>query len=688
MPKDAPKLALMTANTSQASSAIIASHERTRIISLFELGAVLLLTVIMLAGEVSGAATLYVSKLGDNTDGSSWAHAYTSIQAALSSVPDDSGGHRILVRPDTYFEANLFPAKKGAGGRYNELVGDTDGKLGSGRTGWAIIDSGDPGQRGFKAYDWWGTIRAYSHAWSPEHKEATFSAIGWDRWKLRGLYVTGGDAGLFFDCTDQVKPFSVVVEDCVSIGRAFGGGVGNCLSRPDEPITFRRCQLWALDWWGDTAAAYVRCENTTMPTRPDALLEDCTMVSPQCALKASNYGFHSFTRVRATRCRLITLNFSQPQGTPTDGIIQSVEEGKLLHVELDDCMLMGYRVFGVKVKKDTAKDIGCTLSGDVRAYVQYQQEVPPGMLRLAAWPEDIFRAVAPPSPERPSSLTDRRLVQRDLCEVTPVVWKGRLCLLESIRPASGGTAKDYYLSLKDAETGREIGRCGEGHGLASALVNRGRLYVFASRWDNGHWRDVTVFHSFDLKQWSSAVVLKGENEGVFNSSVCKGSDGFVMAYESDDPAYPPFTVKFTRSKDLLHWRKLPNATFGTNRYTACPCIRYSRGYYYVLYTEHRTPRWFFETYITRSKDLRNWELSAANPVLRPEGLDEGINASDLDLIEWKGNTLVYFAVGDQRTWMNLKRATYPGSMADFLASWFTIPGIPDCGAAGWEKTTR
>ena len=81
-------------------------------------------------------------------------------------------------------------------------------------------------------------------------------------------------------------------------------------------------------------------------------------------------------------------------------------------------------------------------------------------------------------------------------------------------------------------------------------------------------------------------------------------------------------------------------------------------------------------------------LSAANPVLRPEGLDEGIDASDPDLIEWKGNTLVYFSVGDQLTWMNLKRATYPGSMADFLASWFTIPGIPDCGAAGWEKTTR
>ena len=157
-----------------------------------------------------------------------------------------------------------------------------------------------------------------------------------------------------------------------------------------------------------------------------------------------------------------------------------------------------------------------------------------------------------------------------------------------------------------------------------------------------------------------------------------------MAYESNDPAFPPFTIKFAHSKDLIHWTKLPESTFGTNRYTACPCLRYSRGYYYVLYLEQRSPRWYFETYITRSKDLVHWELSASNPVLRPEGLDEGINASDPDLIEWQGQTLIYFAVGDQRTWMNIKRATYPGPLADFLSSWFVVPGIPDRGAMSWK----
>ena len=649
------------------------------------LGLILITIAVMATPASARPVTLYVSKLGDNTDGSTWAHAFNNVQTALSTLPDDSGGHRVIVRPDTYMEANLFPSHKGAAGRYNELIGDTDGKLGSGATGWVVLDSGDPNQQGFKSYDWWGNVRAYSNAWSPEHTEPTFSAIGWDRWRLSGLYATGGDGGLFFDCTNEVKPFSIILEDCVSIGRAFGGGVASCLSRPNEPITFRRCHLYALDWWGDTSAAYIRYENTSMPKQPDAVLEDCTLVSPQCALKVSNYGFKSFTRVRVKRCRLIVLNFSQPVGTPSDGIIQSMEEGRLLHVDLEDSTLMGYKVFGVKIHPETVGDVEYTIKGDVKAYVQYQQDTPKGITKLGYWPKDVFQSIAAPSLDRPSKFAERRLVSKDMCEVTPVEWKGRLCLLESIRPASGGTAKDYCLSLKDAKTGKELGRCGEGYGLASALVHNGRVYVFASKWDNGQWRNVTVFHSSDLKNWQPALALEGANEGVFNTSVCEGPGGFVMAYETDDSAYPAFTIKFARSKDLLHWTKLPDATFGTNRYTACPCIRYAGGYYYVLYLEHRTTRWFFETYITRSKDLKHWELSSANPVISPEGLDEGVNASDPDLIEWKGKTLLYFAVGDQRTWMNIKSVTWPASLARFLASYYKTPGVPDSGSVGWKQ---
>ena len=65
--------------------------------------------------------TFYVSKLGDNTDGSTWQKAFRTIQAALDAVPDDQGGHRIIVRPDTYVEANLAPTHKGAFGSLQRL---------------------------------------------------------------------------------------------------------------------------------------------------------------------------------------------------------------------------------------------------------------------------------------------------------------------------------------------------------------------------------------------------------------------------------------------------------------------------------------------------------------------------------------------------------------------------------------
>ncbi len=632
---------------------------------------VCLIILASLSAQGDSGSTIHVSKLGDNSDGSSWAKAYTTIQGALNAVPDDQGKHRIVVRPDTYMEANLFPAHKGAAGAYNELIGDYDGSLGSGTKGWVVIDSGDA-EKGFKSYDWWSTIKAYKQGWSKEHTDATFSSIGWDRWRLSRIYSTGADAGLFWDCTDNIEPFTVVVEDCVGIGRAFGGGVGSCLSRTEEPIVFRRCHLWALDWWGDTAAAYVRIENKEMPDRPDVYFEDCVMTSPQCSLKGGNFGFHTYMRINVNRCKLITLNFSQPAGTPTDGIIQSVEQGKYLHVDLEDTTLMGYKVFGVRVNKETANEIGYSAKGSVLAYVQFQQEVPKGIHRLGSWPVDVFQDLMPPIPENPRpKMEEKTLVKRDMCEVSPVIWQGRPCLMECVRPASGGTAKDYYLVLHDGDNGAELARFAEGYSLACAFVHDNTLYAFAARFEDNNWNDVTLFKSVDLKSWEHKVVIRqDEKEHLFNSSVCEGPNGFVMAYETNDPAYPAFTIKFAESTDLDTWTKRSDAIFGTDRYTACPCIRYANGQYYLMYLEHRTPRWFFEEYIARSTNLVSWELSMRNPILTVEDIKEGINASDVDVVEFGGKSHIYYAVGDQLTWMNIQRITYPGPLAEYLERWF------------------
>ena len=352
------------------------------------------------AADYSGnqGMTLYVSKQGDNSDGSSWQKAFHTIQAALSAVPDDKGGHQIVVRPDTYVEANLAPAHPGAAGAYNALIGDFDGSLGSGGKGWVLIDSGDP-QKGFKSYDWWSTFRATQQGWSSEHTAPTFSCIAWDRWIFRNLYTAGGDGGLFWDLTDKSgEGFTVIVEDCVGTGRAFGGGVCYPVVRPNEPSTFRRCYFLALDFDRDTAAVLLGGREKTMPDSPHAVFEDCTMVHPDNAV-AMSYASHC-ARAKFTNCRMIVLNFTQPEmGGKSTGIIctQGHSPTGRLHVDLEDCILAGYSIF---TPGHEAKAASYTTKGTVQAYVQFKQALPEGFQRLGLWPIDLFSQIAPPrSPE-------------------------------------------------------------------------------------------------------------------------------------------------------------------------------------------------------------------------------------------------------------------------------------------------
>ena len=336
---------------------------------------------------------LYVSKLGNNSDGSSWKKAYHSIQAALSAIPDDKGGHIIIIRPDTYKEANLYPSYKGAAGSYNVLMGDYDGKAGSGAKGWVVIDSGDP-EKGFKSYDFWGTIKATLKGWSVEHTDESFSSLIWDRWIFRDLYVSGADAGLFFAILEEPAPeFSVIVEDCVSIGRAFGGGVSGHVCRKEEPVVYRRSYLMSLDWWGDAGAALIRAHHSKACEYYDMIIDDCTLIAPDNAVQLG-FGFDVYSNLKIKNSRLIVTNFSQPVGTPSSGIISAGKEGSL-HIDFEDCKLMGYKVLGFHKVNDIPqkRNISFSVNGKVCAYVQYQQVIPEGMEGLRNWPVDLFNSI-------------------------------------------------------------------------------------------------------------------------------------------------------------------------------------------------------------------------------------------------------------------------------------------------------
>jgi hypothetical protein len=352
--------------------------------------------------------TLYVSKLGDDSDGSSWEKAFTTIQAGLSAVPDDKGGHRVIIRPDTYPEANLHPAHRGAAGSYCEIVGDAHGRYGSGAKGWVIIDSGCPGvavrqggpgnpiykfvksdkpETGLKCVDWWGTTK----------NDPQFSGAAWDRWIFRNLYWTGSEGGGWDMTSERGCEFTVVVEGCIGIGRFAGACVMAHEPRKGEPVVFRDSWFMNLDWWADAGALYVRGESKTMPETPHAVLENCTLISPDNAIQAGWPGVDTLcSRVKLKDCRLIVLNFSQPRGTPSTGIVCcDCRDGKQLHVDFEDCRMMGYKVFGTREGK-----VSYTVKGDVEAYVQFEQPTPEGFKRLGLWPVDLTKALSPPEPGR------------------------------------------------------------------------------------------------------------------------------------------------------------------------------------------------------------------------------------------------------------------------------------------------
>jgi hypothetical protein len=261
-------------------------------------------------------------------------------------------------------------------------------------------------------------------------------------------------------------------------------------------------------------------------------------------------------------------------------------------------------------------------------------------------------------------------------ENTPLVFQGRPILLMNRRDDTKVNTDGYLDTVNcyilDLQTGEDLGTFAEGHSFINGIVDGERLHVFATEGTNREWfQSIYHFWTDDLKTWQRELAIeKGANENLFNPSVCRDDQGFLMAYESNQPVQ--FCFRFARSKDLSQWETIPGLNFAGEHqeYSACPAIRYFAPYYYVIYLHAATPEhpgW--TSYIARSKDLATWELSPMNPVLEA-GPGEGHNNSDVDLFELDGKTYLYYATGDQATWCSLRVAMHPGPMKEFLEGWF------------------
>ena len=288
-----------------------------------------------------------------------------------------------------------------------------------------------------------------------------------------------------------------------------------------------------------------------------------------------------------------------------------------------------------------------------------------------------------------------------LVETTPVVFKDRLYRFEYVNKSYPFNTEGMpHFRFKDVESGICSAPFARNYFLGSAYAENGRLFAFGIK-DEWSRDTLDVFTSGDMDKWELGGSLALPGWSMFNTSVCKGRDGYVMALEIDAPKEEcghPFTIRFAVSDDLVNWKLTPSeCVYSKDRYTACPTIRYLKetDYYYMIYLE-ALPGWGFASYIARSRDLADWRRSPVNPFMMYDENDRiilnhslpaetkrqianklDINNSDVDLCEFNGNTVIYYCWGNQAGEEHLAEAVYEGPMDELLKGFFDDWDSPD-----------
>lgn len=299
-------------------------------------------------------------------------------------------------------------------------------------------------------------------------------------------------------------------------------------------------------------------------------------------------------------------------------------------------------------------------------------------------------------------------------EQTPTIFRGQPVIAESITYDTPNGPRQY-IQTRNMLTNATSAPFGHDYYFASAFAADDAMYVFATSLrddkpmtmyadsDSGAWHDprggqyVRMFKSADLVHWEEKDILHCPDLSMWNTSVCKGDDRYVMAIEvrENQGHHVPqvgqdFTVFFAESKDLENWQMMPyDCSYTPKRYNACPALRYARGYYYMICLE-ALPCARYAPYIYRTQNFLDWEVGFHNPIMMwsdedrvpKEGVtltkDElellqtglNINCSDIDLFEYEGKTHIYYANGDQMTYSFLCEAVCDLPLQDFLEAFF------------------
>jgi alpha-L-fucosidase len=264
-------------------------------------------------------------------------------------------------------------------------------------------------------------------------------------------------------------------------------------------------------------------------------------------------------------------------------------------------------------------------------------------------------------------------------ETTPLILNDKLITITFERKDSYGTA----ILILDFESHQVLKRIPWNLGLGCAIKVQNLIYIFGSSdWNSQNYvgmiRLDQNLNLLDPVDYPHKILNATINQKIFNTSVAPDPNGYVMAYEVAEKGLVNFSIRFLKSSDLEHWEPI-GTIFKPREYAACPSIRYWNGWYYILFLKTVQPArgkklGKYVVFISRTQNFETFEDYQGNKhyppqiqVLSPDGYPyEGVNNSDLDLVEFQQKVYFVYGDGDQQHWSNVRIALYLGTMGQFF----------------------
>lgn len=268
---------------------------------------------------------------------------------------------------------------------------------------------------------------------------------------------------------------------------------------------------------------------------------------------------------------------------------------------------------------------------------------------------------APQSAAPPVSLLVKQgvFVDQQGWETAVVVFRGEVLTLSFERDLN--TFDAVGLTVRRWATGEILAQHPWSISMGCAIVKDGVIHVYgATDWRNGGNR---IIHctldqvTFAPSAAVDALTVNPTNGRFYNTGVTADANGYRMAVEISGQVF------FARSADLNAWT-FSGGQMMAGSYIGCPSIHYVDGAHCFTWLAH-DGNGNYSTRIAKSVD-DCFTFTYGQTLLSP-GAGEGINNSDVDMIEHEGKVYGVYIDGDQATYGRLHKFTYDGTMAKLFA---------------------